>query len=650
MTKLFLDIETYSPEPLADCGVYKYATHPDFKILLLVYAIDGAPVEILDLSEDDPIPNDLYRLMIDKNVLKIAHNATFERICLRRHLGLNVPNWHCTMAQCLRTGLPASLDQAAKVLKLKSKKMAEGKDLIKLFCMPKKTSMLGKSPRVRRHEAPDKWELFKEYCKRDVEVEREIYTALRWYRPTYTECELYEVDQAVNDRGIKIDRQLVDNTVHIEDICSSRQHLKASAITGLDNPNSVPQLKAWLEERLGIEVPSLTKSDIAEILEMTDDPVVHEALNMRRKSGKTSISKYGAMQAVADNEDDRLRGLFQYYGSRTGRWAGRLVQLHNLPRNTLDDLDFARQAVRENDMELLDLCFDNVPAVLSQLIRTALVPKKGHTFVVCDFSAIEARVIAWLAGEQWAIDVFKGHGKIYEATAAQMFRCDVDEITRDDPRRDKGKIAVLALGFGGGIAALEAMGGKRMGLEREEMEALVKQWRQTNPNIVSLWREVEDAARQTLLSKAPINVRDKLMITTRNVSNDLIIQLPSGRQLIYREMQTGLNRFGKPSLVYKGVNQTSRKWESIEIYGGKLVENIVQAIARDCLAEALITIEKNCLDPVLHVHDEIVCEVPREDAQSALERILAHFKRTPSWARGLPLKGSGFITEYYKKD
>jgi DNA polymerase len=650
MTKLFLDIETNSPEPLADCGVYKYATHPDFKILLLAYAIDGAPVEILDLSEDDPIPNDLYRLMIDKNVLKIAHNATFERICLRRHLGLNVPNWHCTMAQCLRTGLPASLDQAAKVLKLKSKKMAEGKDLIKLFCMPKKTSMLGESPRVRRHEAPDKWELFKEYCKRDVEVEREIYTALRWYRPTYTECELYEVDQAVNDRGIKIDRQLVDNAVKIEAICSSRQHLKASAITGLDNPNSVPQLKAWLEERLGIEVPSLTKSDIAEILEMTDDPVVHEALNMRRKSGKTSISKYGAMLAVADNEDDRLRGLFQYYGSRTGRWTGRLVQLHNLPRNTLDDLDFARQAVRENDMELLDLCFDNVPAVLSQLIRTALVPKKGHTFVVCDFSAIEARVIAWLAGEQWAIDVFKGHGKIYEATAAQMFRCDVDEITRDDPRRDKGKIAVLALGFGGGIAALEAMGGKRMGLEREEMEALVKQWRQTNPNIVSLWREVEDAARQTLLSKAPINVRDKLMITTRNVSNDLIIQLPSGRQLIYREMQTGLNRFGKPSLVYKGVNQTSRKWESIETYGGKLVENIVQAIARDCLAEALITIEKNCLDPVLHVHDEIVCEVPREDAQSALERILAHFKRTPSWARGLPLKGSGFITEYYKKD
>jgi DNA polymerase len=650
MTKLFLDIETYSPEPLADCGVYKYATHPDFKILLLAYAIDGAPVEILDLSEDDPIPNDLYRLMIDKNVLKIAHNATFERICLRRHLGLNVPNWHCTMIQCQKTCLPPSLDQAAKVLKLKTKKMEEGKELIKLFSLPKKTTFLNESPRVRRHEAPDKWELFKEYCKRDVEVERELCKALSWYKINPTERQLYEVDQAINDRGIKIDRKLVDNAVKIEAICSSRQHLKASALTGLDNPNSVPQLKAWLEERLGVEVPSLTKTDIAEILKMTDDPIIHETLTLRKKGSKISNSKYSAMQMVADTKDDRLRGLLQFYGSRTGRWTSHPVQLHNLPQNKLEDLDFARNAVRDDDMELLDLCFGNVPDVLSQLIRTALVPKKGHTFVVCDFSAIEARVIAWLAGEQWAIDVFKGHGKIYEATAAQMFRCDVDEITRDDPRRDKGKIAVLALGFGGGIAALEAMGGKRMGLEREEMEALVKQWRQTNPNIVSLWREVEDAARQTLLSKAPINVRDKLMITTRNVSNDLIIQLPSGRQLIYREMQTGLNRFGKPSLVYKGVNQTSRKWESIETYGGKLVENIVQAIARDCLAEALITIEKNCLDPVLHVHDEIVCEVPREDAQSALERILAHFKRTPSWARGLPLKGSGFITEYYKKD
>ena len=650
MTKLFLDLETYSPEPLADCGVYKYATHPDFKILLLAYAIDGAPVEILDLSEDDPIPNDLYRLMIDKNVLKIAHNATFERICLRRHLGLNIPNWHCTMAQCLRTGLPALLDQAAKVLKLKTKKMGEGKELIQLFSLPKKTTFLSESPRVRRDEAPDKWELFKEYCRVDVEVEREIYKALSWYKIIPTERQLYEVDQAINDRGIKIDRRLVDNAVKIEAICSSRLHLKASALTGLDNPNSVPQLKAWLEERLGIEVPSLTKTDMAEILEMTDDPIIHEALTLRKKGSKISNSKYSAMQMVADAKDDRLRGLLQFYGSRTGRWTGRLVQLHNLPQNKLEDLDFARNAVRVDDMELLDLCFGNVPDVLSQLIRTALIPDEGNVFVICDFSAIEARVIAWLAGEQWAIDVFKGHGKIYEATAAQMFRCDVDEITRDDPRRDKGKIAVLALGFGGGIAALEAMGGKRMGLEREEMEALVKQWRQTNPNIVSLWREVEDAARQTLLSKAPINVRDKLMITTRNVSNDLIIQLPSGRQLIYREMQTGLNRFGKPSLVYKGVNQTSRKWESIETYGGKLVENIVQAIARDCLAEALITIEKNCLDPVLHIHDEIVCEVPREDAQSALERILAHFKRTPSWARGLPLKGSGFITEYYKKD
>lgn len=650
MTKLFLDIETYSPEPLADCGVYKYAAHPDFKILLLAYAIDDGPVAILDLSEGDQIPNGLYRMMLDKEVVKIAHNASFERVCLKRHFGHDLPNWYCTMIQCQKTCLPPSLDQAAKVLKLKTKKMEEGKELIKLFSLPKKTAFLNESPRVRRDEALEKWELFKEYCRVDVEVERELCKALSWYKINPTERQLYEVDQAINDRGIKIDRKLVDNAVKIEAICSSRQHLKASALTGLDNPNSVPQLKAWLEERLGIEVPSLTKSDIAEILEMTDDPVVHEALNMRRKSGKTSISKYGAMQAVADNEDDRLRGLFQYYGSRTGRWAGRLVQLHNLPRNTLDDLDFARQAVRENDMELLDLCFDNVPAVLSQLIRTALVPKKGHTFVVCDFSAIEARVIAWLAGEQWAIDVFNGHGKIYEATAAQMYRCDVDEITKADPRRAKGKIAVLALGFGGGIAALQAMGGLRMGLSRDEMEALVRQWRDANPNIVSLWYEVEDAARQALLTHSPISVRPNLIITTQNDSNDLIIQLPSGRQLVYRDMQTGLNRFGKPSLVYKGVNQTTRKWESIETYGGKLTENIVQAIARDCFAEALIEAEKANLNPVLHVHDEIVCEVPKELAKRALETMMKIFSNRPWWALSLPLKGGGFITEYYRKD
>lgn len=650
MTKLFLDIETYSPEPLSDCGVYKYAAHPDFKILLLAYAIDDGPVEILDLSEGDQIPNDLYRMMLDKEVVKIAHNAAFERVCLKRHLGHDLPNWYCTMIQCQRTCLPSSLDQAAKVLKLKTKKMGEGKELIQLFSLPKKTTFLSESPRVRRDEAPDKWELFKEYCRVDVEVEREIYKALSWYKIIPTERQLYEVDQAINDRGIKIDRRLVDNAVKIEAICSSRLHLKASALTGLDNPNSVPQLKAWLEERLGIEVPSLTKTDMAEILEMTDDPIIHEALTLRKKGSKISNSKYSAMQMVADAKDDRLRGLLQFYGSRTGRWTGRLVQLHNLPQNKLEDLDFARNAVRVDDMELLDLCFGNVPDVLSQLIRTALIPDEGNVFVICDFSAIEARVIAWLAGEQWAIDVFNGHGKIYEATAAQMYRCDVDEITKTDPRRAKGKIAVLALGFGGGVAALQAMGGLRMGLSRDEMEALVRQWREANPNIVSLWQEVEDAARQALLTHSPIRVRHQLVFTTQDDSNDLTIELPLGRRLVYRDMQTGLNRFGKPSLVYKGVNQTTRKWESIETYGGKLTENIVQAIARDCLAEALIEVEKANLNPVLHVHDEIVCEVPKELAKSTLETMLKIFSNRPWWALNLPLKGGGFITEYYRKD
>lgn len=648
--RLHIDIETYSGESLADCGVHRYAEHPDFKVLLFAYAFDDQPVTVLDLSEGQRLPAPVLRSMTDPGVIKVAHNATFERVCLSRHLGiqLNPSQWECTMAQCARCGLPLSLGEAAKVLDLDFQKMTEGKKLIKLFCTPQPATLLSEGGRVRAAEDPKSWATFMEYCRMDVVVEREIDKALAWLEPTEAERQLYALDQTINDRGVQVDRTLVDNAVRIDTIYKARLNTEAQRITGLSNPNSATQLRGWIQTRTGMQLDTLRKADLPDIKGATDDKEVHRVVQIRSEMAKTSCKKYEAMQATACT-DDRIRGLLQYHGTRTGRWAGRLVQMQNLPQNHLDDLDYARDLLKEGDMDTMELCYGNVPDTLSQLIRTAFVAPEGKTFAVCDFSAIEARVLAWLAGEEWVLDVFRGHGKIYEATAAQMYGVPVEEIGKTDPRRQKGKIAVLALGYGGNVGALAAMGGERMGLSPEDMSEIVRDWRKANPNIVRAWGLLETAAQRCVSSGLDQKALG-LRFHRRPEDGTMTITLPSGRLLCYRSMALGKNRFGGTSLKYRGVNNETKQWGWIETYGGKLTENIVQAIARDCLAHTLLTLEAFHYETVFHVHDEVICEVDKRTAGAALHYIKEIFSAVPEWADGLPLKGAGYTTDYYLKD
>ena len=648
--RLHIDIETYSGESLADCGVHRYAEHPDFKVLLFAYAFDDQPVTVLDLSEGQRLPAPVLRSMTDPNVIKVAHNATFERVCLSRHLGiqLNPSQWECTMAQCARCGLPLSLGEAAKVLDLDFQKMTEGKKLIKLFCTPQPATLLSEGGRVRAAEDPKSWATFMEYCRMDVVVEREIDKALAWLEPTEAERQLYALDQTINDRGVQVDRALVDNAVRIDTIYKARLNTEAQRITGLSNPNSATQLRGWIQGRTGMQLDTLRKADLPDIKGATDDKEVHRVVQIRSEIAKTSCKKYEAMQATACT-DDRIRGLLQYHGTRTGRWAGRLVQMQNLPQNHLDDLDYARDLLKEGDMDTMELCYGNVPDTLSQLIRTAFVAPEGKTFAVCDFSAIEARVLAWLAGEEWVLDVFRGHGKIYEATAAQMYGVPVEEIGKTDPRRQKGKIAVLALGYGGNVGALAAMGGERMGLSPEDMAEIVRDWRKANPSIVRAWGLLETAAQRCVSSGLDQKALG-LRFHRRPEDGTMTITLPSGRLLCYRSMALGKNRFGGTSLKYRGVNNETKQWGWIETYGGKLTENIVQAIARDCLAHTLLTLEAFHYETVFHVHDEVICEVDKRTAGAALHYIKEIFSAVPEWADGLPLKGAGYTTPYYLKD
>ena len=650
MTKrLHIDIETYSGESIADCGVHRYAEHPDFKVLLFAYAFDDQPVTVLDLSEGAKLPAPVLRSLTDPGVIKVAHNATFERTCLGRMLGqkLDPSQWECTMIQCARCGLPLGLGDAAKALGLEAQKMTEGKKLIKLFCVPAPSTLLSEGGRVRRDDDPKSWETFKEYCRMDVEVERELDKALAWLEPTDSERELYALDQRINDRGVMIDAELVAQAVRMDTIYKARLNTEAQQITGLSNPNSAAQLKEWLSGRTGLQVDTLRKADLPDIKAATDDPDVARVVQIRAEMAKTSCKKYEAMQATACR-DSRIRGLLQFHGTRTGRWAGRLVQMQNLPQNHLSDLDLARQILKDGDLDTMELCYGNVPDTLSQLIRTAFVAPEGKTFAVCDFSAIEARVLAWLAGEDWVLEVFRGHGKIYEATAAQMYGCDVSEISKTDPRRQKGKIAVLALGYGGGVGALAAMGGERMGLSHEDMAGIVRDWRRANPSIVKAWSVLETAAQRCVTTGADHKALGLIFHKTED--GTLTIQLPSGRLLCYRSMTLATNRFGGTSLKYRGVNQETKQWGWIETYGGKLTENIVQAIARDCLAHTLLTLECFHYETVFHVHDEVVCEVDNRTAGAALGYIKEIFAAVPAWADGLPLKGAGYITPYYLKD
>lgn len=649
--RLHIDIETYSGESLADCGVHRYAENPDFQILLFAYAFDDAPVTVIDLASGVSLPAPVRRALTDPQIVKVAHNATFERACIGRMLGqvLDPSQWECTMVQCARCGLPLSLGEAAKVLGLDAQKMTEGKALIKKFCTPHACggSLFENDSRIRPESAPDEWATFKEYCRMDVEVERELDKALAWLEPTEDERALYALDQTINDRGVAVDLQLVDHAVRMDVVYKARLNTEAQTITGLANPNSAQQLRTWIGERTGLQLDTLRKGDLPDIKAQTDDADVHRILQIRAEMAKTSCKKYEAMQATVCR-DNRIRGLLQFHGTRTGRWAGRLVQMQNLPQNHLDDLGLARQILKDGDLDTMELCYGNVPDTLSQLIRTAFVAPEGKTFAVCDFSAIEARVLAWLAGEDWVLEVFHGHGKIYEATAAQMYGCDVSEITKTDPRRQKGKIAVLALGYGGGVGALAAMGGERMGLSQEDMAGIVRDWRKANPHIVKAWALLENAAQ--LCATTGVDHKTLGLRFHKEDDGTMTVRLPSGRLLCYRDMTLGKNRFGNTSLKYRGVNSETKQWTWVETYGGKLTENIVQAIARDCLAHALLQLEKLGIPTVFHVHDEVVCEVPKDHADEALKVIQNVFAYGADWAEGLPLKGAGYITDYYLKD
>lgn len=647
---LGIDIETFSSVDIASCGLYKYAESEDFTILLFAYACDDKPVQIVDFASGDELPERIFQALTDPKILKTAFNASFERICIGRYYGVELPieQWECTMVRSAMLGLPLSLAQVGKVLNLDDQKMSEGKALIKYFscpCKPTKTN--GGRVRNLPEHAPDKWGIFKQYCMRDVEVERTIRNKTKSFSIPESEKELYIYDQRINDRGVLVDMDFVKHAIRMDTLYKGRLNAEAAEISGLDNPNSVAQLKAWLEKETGNEVATLSKKDIPDLLKASDNDIVGRMLCIRQEMAKTSTKKYEAMEKAACT-DNRVRGLLQFYGAnRTGRWAGRLVQVQNLPQNHIDDLDYARTLVKEGDLDMLEMMYGNVPDTLSQLIRTAFIAKPGHTFIVCDFSAIEARVIAWLAGEQWRLDVFRTHGKIYEASASMMFHVPVEEITKTDPRRQKGKIAELALGYQGGVGAMKSMGGEKMGLSEAEMQEIVTHWRKANPAIVKLWDKVQDAAIACIESKSTTTIGGGIDFYMR--LGALMIYLPSGRVLSYPRPYIGENRFGAKSICYEGLNQTTKQWGKQETYGGKLVENIVQAIARDCLALTILRLEKHGYPIVFHVHDEVIIEA-RTDGSQTLEAVEEIFKQPIPWAKDLPLKGAGYITDYYLKD
>ncbi|GAB6174478.1 DNA polymerase [Paradesulfitobacterium aromaticivorans] len=655
MKTLSIDIETYSSADLAKCGVYKYSESPDFDILLFGYSIDGGEVKVIDLASGETLPDEIIQALTDEHVVKWAFNAQFERVCLSRWLKrlgitpdqgnpespfLNPSSWRCSMVWSAYMGLPLSLEGAGMVLGLEKQKLKEGKELIRYFSMPCKPSKAnGGHERNLPSDAKDKWEQYKVYNSRDVETEIEIQAKLRKFPVPDFEWQNYILDQEINDRGIRLDMDLVKEAIRFDNRAKNELTHLMHQITALENPNSVAQMKVWLSEQ-GLETDTLGKAAVKELLKTAPEPL-GKVLELRQLLAKSSVKKYTAMQNAVCS-DGRVRGLLQFYGAnRTGRWAGRLVQVQNLPQNHLPDLDHARQIVKSSDYEILETLYDAVPDVLSELIRTAFIPKPGHQFIAADFSAIEARVIAWLAGETWRNEVFATHGRIYEASASQMFHVPIDEITKGSPLRQKGKIAELALGFGGSVGALKAMGALDMGVGEDELQPLVNIWRAANPNIVRFWWDVDKAAMTA--------VRERTATDTHGIrfecrSGMLFVTLPSGRCLSYVKPKIGQNRFGNDAVTYEGVGAT-KKWERIETYGPKLVENIVQAVSRDILCHALQMFRNS--EIVMHVHDEIVIEA---DMRVSVEALCEQMSRVPSWAKGLLLRSDGFVCSFYKKD
>ena len=657
MQHLSIDIETRSSADIGKTGLYRYAQDKDFRVLLFAYKLDENPVEIVDLEMGETIPAHVIGCLSDPSVIKHAYNAAFEWYCLNQ-AGYRTPldQWKCTMIHGLYCGFTAGLDATGKAIGLPQdkQKLTTGKALIRYFCVPCKPTKSngGRSWNLPKH-APEKWKLFKEYCKQDVVTENAILERLNAFPVPEMEERLWQMDVRMNAFGVRVDNELISGALTIDGISTQELTDEAVGITGLSNPNSTCQLLQWLTEQ-GVQLDNLQKATVEETLTRETLPKnVRRILEIRQQLGKTSVKKYTAMQ-TAKCEDDRIRGLTQFYGAnRTGRWAGRLVQLQNLPRNYLKTLDYARNLVKTQNYDGIRLLYGNVPDTLSQLIRTAFIPSEGHKFVVAGFSAIEARVIAWLAGEQWVNEVFATHGKIYEATASQMFHVPIEKIVKGNPEyslRQKGKVATLALGYQGGTSALIAMGALNMGLTEEELPDIVSRWRNANPRIRDLWYAVEETALAAMTTAEPQAIRGLVF----RLEGDLIygqsfltVQLPSGRKLFYPKPFLQENRFGKMAIHYYTVGQQTRKWEVDSTYGGKMTENIVQAIARDCLAETLRRIDQLGLQVVFHVHDEVIIDAPMD---VTVEQICGVMAEQIPWAPGLILKGAGFESDYYMKD
>ena len=646
MQTLSIDLETFSSQPLQKTGVYRYVESPDFEILLFAYSVDGGPVQQIDLACGEKIPSKILSALEDETVSKWAFNANFERICLSRYLGyptgdyLEPDSWKCSMVWAAYMGLPLSLEGAGAVLGLEKQKLAEGKDLIKYFCQPcAPTKSNGQRTRNLPKHSPDKWLAFKRYNIRDVETEMSIQARLSKYPVPDSVWEEYHLDQEINDRGVGLDMELVRQAIQMDGRSRSELTQAMKELTSLDNPNSVQQMKQWLADN-GMETDTLGKKAVAELLK-TAPPQLQKVLTLRQQLAKSSVKKYQAMETAVCS-DGRARGMFQFYGAnRTGRWAGRIIQMQNLPQNHLDDLSEVRGLVRAGDFDAVEMLYEDVPNTLSQLIRTAFVPQENRKFIVADFSAIEARVIAWLAGEKWRQDVFAEGKDIYCASASQMFGVPVEKHGVNGHLRQKGKIAELALGYGGSVGALKAMGALEMGLSEDELPSIVSAWRQANPKIVQFWWAVDRAVMDAVTRKTTTKTHG-IIFSARN--GMLFITLPSGRSLAYVKPKIGENRFGGECITYEGVGGT-KKWERLDSYGPKFVENIVQATSRDILCYAMRTLR--CCSIVMHIHDEVVIEA---DRRMSLQAVCEQMGRTPPWAKGLRLRADGYETDFYKKD
>lgn len=645
---LHIDLETYSDIDIGKCGAYRYVDSPNFEILLLAYAYDDEPVTVIDVAQREGWPTQVLDDILSSDITKVAHNAAFERICLSKFLNtkLDPKAWHCTMVHALSLGFPASLADVGKALNLEEdkQKMAVGKRLITYFCKPcKSTQANGQRTRNYPHHDPEKWDLFKEYNRQDVVTEQAIYERLMKFPLPENERILYCLDQSINDYGIGVDTDLMDKVIGYSKDYEAALRKECEELTGGINVHSIVQLKQWLTEQEGRQIDSLTKDDVDQLLKLDLKPSSRRILELRQETGKTSVKKYEAFERSICS-DGRIHGAFQFYGAgRTGRWAGRLIQPQNFPRNAFEDIALARQMVKSARWDEIEMLYGSMNDVFSTLIRTLIVPPEGMTFAIADYSAIEARVVAWMADEKWRQDVFANGGDIYCMSATQMFGVPVEKHGQNSHLRKKGKVAELACGYGGGVGALRKMGGEQMGLTEKEMDDIVKKWRRSSPHVVKLWRELGDSAIEAIDTRLRVKCRHG--VSFKYSKGILFMQLPSGRSLAYVQP-----RFDGRELTYMGMNQTTRKWERTKTWGGKLTENLIQAIARDCLAVSMSKIQQAGYHIVMHVHDEVIVEVPSDGADEHLKRIEELMGEPIEWAPGLLLTADGFTSEYYRKD